>query len=98
MAHLVATVQPQSGPSGTGDCWHSELLQTCARHNPLVTMGDSSPFSEVTLHRLLLQHYEILPACLGLPFKDLSDSRSGWEQQDELGNVFLRKQLPSFVA
>lgn len=39
-------------------------------------------------HRLLLQHYEILPACLGLPFKDLSDSKSGWEQQDELGRLF----------
>lgn len=42
-------------------------------------------------HRLLLQHYEILPVCLGLPFKGLSDSKSGWEQQDELGVVYFRR-------
>lgn len=47
VTHVVA-VQPYSGPSRTEDCLHSELFQTTARHNPLVTM-DTLAYSEYNL-------------------------------------------------
>jgi len=51
-----------------------------------------------TCYRLLLWHFEILPACLGLPFKDLSDSKNGLYLQDELGGIFFEEWLSCFIT
>lgn len=92
---LLVAVQLQSGPCSTEECWHPESLQT---------LPDRILWLQWTLWHSLGRpctgcyfSTEILPARWGLPFRDLSDSRRGWEQQDGLGREFWGNSFPPLL-